>query len=169
MKRLSWIFLLALIGMSFSSCQRQVETDQKPAPKPVEKSEAAEHRCAWCGMDAAQYPKWEYIIELENGETMYFDGAKCMFRILLIESRRPEGITAIKVKDYYDLEYVDAREAFYVIGSDVLGPMGHELVPFRTMAAAAEFKTDHQGIEIVRFDDVTMETIAGLSKNTEMK
>ena len=38
-----------------------------------------------------------------------------------------EAITGIHVTEYYDVELIEARSAYYVIGSDVLGPMGHEL------------------------------------------
>jgi nitrous oxide reductase accessory protein NosL len=50
---------------------------------------------------------------------------------------------------------MDARAAWYVIGSDTLGPMGHELVPLKTQAEAEEFRKDHHGKRILRFDDVT--------------
>ena len=31
--------------------------------------------------------------------------------------------------EYYSLTRIDARAAWYVIGSGVVGPMGHELIP----------------------------------------
>ena len=31
-----------------------------------------------------------------------------------------------------------AKEAFFVIGSDVYGPMGHELIPFASKADAEQ-------------------------------
>ena len=59
------------------------------------------------------------------------------------------------VTEYYSVSRIDARAAWYVIGSDTLGPMGHELVPLTTQAEAEEFQRDHQGKRIVRFDEVT--------------
>jgi copper chaperone NosL len=41
-----------------------------------------------------------------------------------------------------------------VIGSDVLEPMGHELVPLRGEDEAKEFLRDHQGKRVARFDEV---------------
>ena len=49
-----------------------------------------------------------------------------------------------------------------MIGSDVLGPMGHELVPLATRADAEDFVKDHKGRRILRFDDVTAEVLAQL-------
>ena len=57
--------------------------------------------------------------------------------------------------EYYGVTRIDARAAWYVIGSDTLGPMGHELVPLTTQAEADDFLKDHKGKRIVRFDDVT--------------
>jgi nitrous oxide reductase accessory protein NosL len=42
-----------------------------------------------------------------------------------------------------------------VIGSDVVGPMGHELIPLRTREEAEEFQRDHQGKRLLCFDEVT--------------
>ena len=62
---------------------------------------------------------------------------------------------AIGVTEYYGLTRIDAQAAWYVIGSNVLGPMGHELIPLRTREEAEEFQRDHQGKRLLRFDEVT--------------
>jgi nitrous oxide reductase accessory protein NosL len=62
---------------------------------------------------------------------------------------------SIQVKDYYGLKHVDARSAHYVLGSDVLGPMGKELVPFAGEASAREFLKDHHGKKLLLFQDIT--------------
>ena len=51
--------------------------------------------------------------------------------------------------DYYALEPIDGRTAFYVVGSDVFGPMGKELIPFAQRAQAEEFLKDHKGRAIL--------------------
>ncbi len=63
-------------------------------------------------------------------------------------------VRAVFVKDYYSLSTIDGREAYYVIGSDVMGPMGKELIPFRTQEAAEEFRKDHKGNRVLRFDEI---------------
>jgi nitrous oxide reductase accessory protein NosL len=60
------------------------------------------------------------------------------------------------------VELVDAKTAFFVIGSDVLGPMGHELLPFKDQESAQEFLEDHKGKSIIRFPDVTPTVIESL-------
>ncbi len=44
-------------------------------------------------------------------------------------NHRREDIVTIAVTDYYNLQKIDAKQAFYVIGADVYGPMGHEFIP----------------------------------------
>jgi nitrous oxide reductase accessory protein NosL len=59
------------------------------------------------------------------------------------------------VKDYYTLNAIDGRKAFYVVGSDVYGPMGQELVPFEKITDAQGFSEDHKGKNILRFGEIT--------------
>jgi copper chaperone NosL len=63
------------------------------------------------------------------------------------------------VTDYYNQNWIDGKTAFYVIGSDTMGPMGHEFIPFESMAAAEAFKKDHHGKEILTFDKITLERV----------
>ena len=50
---------------------------------------------------------------------------------------------------------IDATKAFYVIKSDVFGPMGHELIPFESEADAKAFKKDHFGLKVLSFKELT--------------
>ena len=61
----------------------------------------------------------------------------------------------IAVTDFYNLEKIGARQAWFVTGSDVLGPMGHEFVPLASKDDAAEFMKEHKGVQVLRFQDVT--------------
>jgi copper chaperone NosL len=61
---------------------------------------------------------------------------------------------------------IDAHQAYFVIGSDVLGPMGHELIPLETLDDAKEFKADHQGKKILRFNQIDAELTEKLDSGT---
>ena len=65
-----------------------------------------------------------------------------------------ESISKILVTDYYSQKAIDAKEAYYVIGSDVYGPMGDELIPFKKLEDAEVFSMDHKGKKIVQFRDI---------------
>ena len=68
--------------------------------------------------------------------------------------KTPKDIAAIFVTEYYDMQMIDARSAFFVIGTDVYGPMGRELIPCKTREEAEQFKKDHGGREILTFEQV---------------
>jgi len=127
----------------------------QPLPKPGPKD-----MCPVCGMLVSKYPHWAATIVYKDGHAHHFDGAKDMFKFWFDPPKYAAGhsreqIARIAVTDYYNLQPVDAKTALYVIGADVLGPMGHEFVPLASMADAEDFMKEHQGKRILRFDQVT--------------
>ncbi|MEW6426544.1 MAG: nitrous oxide reductase accessory protein NosL [Thermodesulfobacteriota bacterium] len=129
-----------------------------------------DNRCPVCGMFVAKYQSWVSRAEL-NGKVHYFDGAKDMMAFLF----EPEKYQAagkpgrISVKDYYTLEWIDGTTAFYVVGSDVYGPMGHEFVPFATKEAAENFRKDHQGRQVLGFAEISRELVEELRHGQRMR
>lgn len=114
-------------------------------------------KCPVCGMFVAKYPKWAALIS-HNEHKHYFDGAKDMFKYYFEPkkySNHSLGDDAkVYVTDYYSLEAILAKDAYYVIGSSVTGPMGHEFVPFKSKAQAQEFKKDYKGKKVLSFDEI---------------
>jgi len=108
-------------------------------------------------MFVSAYPSWWAAVVLSDGSTLYFDGPKDMFTYLADRStyhpNQPlREINAIFVTDYYTGQPRLAREVFFVTGSDVLGPMGKELVPVAGEQALKTYLHDHGGdkVEIYR-------------------
>jgi nitrous oxide reductase accessory protein NosL len=131
-----------------------------PKPKPTD-------TCPVCGMFVAKYPEWVGTVLYKDGHAHHFDGAKDLFKYLLdmpkwAPGHREEDIQSIGVTEYYSVSLINARKAWYVIGSDVLGPMGHELVPLETEEDAKEFLEDHGGKRILRFGEVTYKLLLKL-------
>ncbi|MCT4656323.1 MAG: nitrous oxide reductase accessory protein NosL [Cohaesibacter sp.] len=125
--------------------------------------------CPVCGMFPERYPDWIATVLYKDGHADHFDGAKDMFKYLLdmkkfASGRKREDISLIGVTDYYATERIDATKALYVIGSDVLGPMGHDLIPHPDTYDAKEFMKDHYGKRLLTFDEVTMKILLGLDK-----
>ena len=130
---------------------------------------SAKDTCPVCGMFVSLYPDWTATVVYKDGHIAHFDGAKDLFKYLLnlakyAPQRSAADITAIGVTDYYNVTRIDARSAWYVTGSDTLGPMGHELVPLATEAEAQEFRKDHHGKDILRFTDITQEVLEQLDQ-----
>lgn len=117
-------------------------------------------RCPVCGMFVAPYPDWVSTIQFEDGSQLFFDGAKDLFRYYFSlpnkqDSRTREQIAGIYLTDYYSTRLLPVDQLYLVLGSDVYGPMGHELVPVAGKAAAENFLKDHQGTKILRFEQLT--------------
>lgn len=133
----------------------------------------ADARCPVCGMFVAKYEVWVTRTEEAPGRYLDFDGVKDLMAYRFNpaayggQALPPEG--RVRVRDYYTLEWLDGRQAFYVLGSDVLGPMGHELVPFAGRAAAEAFMADHHGKKILAFAEITPELVAELRGGDPMK
>lgn len=125
-------------------------------------------KCPVCGMFVAKFPDWTAAARFKDGSTSYYDGPKDMFSHYLDTSRYTPGklqvdIVALSVKEYYSLAMIDARAAFYVTGSDVNGPMGSELIPFKTEKDAKSFRLDHRGKRILHFNEITRQIIKSLN------
>lgn len=130
--------------------------------RPLTPSE--KDKCPVCGMFVHKYPEWIAQIIFKDGGAVFFDGVKDMVKYYLnIKKYDPKreisDIAAIYVKDYYSLNDVEAKKAFYVLGSDVYGPMGKELIPFENEAKAKEFMKDHRGKMVLTFKDINAEVL----------
>ena len=105
---------------------------------------SAKDKCPVCGMFVYKYPDWVGEILFRDGSMAFFDGAKDLFKYYYnLKKYNPEktikDIAAIYVTEYYDMQIIDAKTAFFVIGSDIYGPMGRELVPFISKSDAEAF------------------------------
>jgi len=130
-------------------------------------SPAAKDKCPVCGMFVAKYPNWAAAAKTKDGKVIYYDGPKDMFTHYFNPGHYTPGekqsdIIGHSVKEYYSLKTIDAKNAFFVIGSDVYGPMGAELIPFASQQDAASFMQDHKGRKIVRFGEVTPQLLNAL-------
>jgi len=117
-------------------------------------------RCPVCGMFVAPYPDWIATIVFNDEKQVFFDGCKDLFRYYFkLNAEQLENIDAIYVTDYYRTELVSAKEVFFVLGSDVYGPMGKELIPIAGKELAKTFMADHGGSGFFRFDEISPELL----------
>jgi copper chaperone NosL len=137
------------------------------AAPPATPAPLAKDKCPVCGMFVSKYPDWVATVTFKDSTTLFFDGARDFFTYYhnmqkYTPGRNQASISAITVNDYYTLKPVDARQAHFVIGSDVYGPMGKELVPFGKLTDAYAFLKDHKGKMVLRFSDVTPRVLKSL-------
>ena len=150
-------YIFVLFALCFCLASTSVYAD--PVDKPSEKE-----RCQVCGMFVAKYPAWLAQLRLADGKTLFFDGVKDMMA-WYFEPQKYGGsssVIEVYVTDYYSQAWIDGTKAFYVSGSDTMGPMGHELIPFDSEKAAAVFKKDHHGKKILSFEQIDLEMIEAM-------
>lgn len=129
-------------------------------------------KCPVCGMFIHKYPKWS--ARLHYGDKYYsFDGVKDLMKFYFnpekwgkYERITKNKITKFEVTDYYTQNSINGFKAFYVIRSDVYGPMGNELIPFLKLKDAELFLKDHKGKAILKFDEITKLLAYSLDSNS---
>ncbi len=131
----------------------------KRAPEHVETKEvivvSGDEKCPICGMFVYKYPKWVAQIFYKESQ-LSFDGVKDLMKFYL---KYNPTVEKILVTDYYSQKAIDAKTAYFVLGSDVFGPMGGELIPFEHENDAKSFNMDHQGQKILKFEEITIQDI----------
>ena len=121
-------------------------------------------RCPVCGMFVAPYSDWIATIVMKDGQQLYFDGCKDLFRYYfgLAEGSQKmtlDDIAGIYVTDYYTTSLVPADTVYYILGSDVYGPMGKELIPVADRQQAETFMRDHSGVQLLTFEQITRDLL----------
>ncbi|WP_457748282.1 nitrous oxide reductase accessory protein NosL [Sulfurimonas sp.] len=119
-----------------------------------------EQKCPVCGMFLYKYPGWVSRIEYQN-KNVFFDGIKDMMKYYF---EHPKGIKNILVQEYYTQEVINAKKAYFVLGSDIYGPMGNELIAFKNKKSATQFYLDHKAKKILTFDEIKPEEVYKLDE-----
>lgn len=119
-----------------------------------------DEKCPICGMFVYKYPKWAAQIFYPN-KHYSFDGVKDLMKYYF---EHKDNIQKILVTDYYSQMAIDAKLAYYVLGSDIYGPMGNELIPFKNESDAKSFYKDHKAKEIIHFKNISREDVSKLDK-----
>jgi copper chaperone NosL len=117
-------------------------------------------RCAQCGMQLPRQSRWRAGLVSGSGEAMMFDAPKCMFRWMNGGSGRKSRDAW--VTEYYSQKRAAASSVYFVVGSDVIGPMGHDLVPVAGRERAEAFSREHHGRSVLRAAEVTSSVLARL-------
>lgn len=102
----------------------------------------ARPRCSACGMYADAAPRWAAGAENTQGEVVRFDAPRCLF-----QQKARGGLREAWVTEYYSQARRDAANVTYVVGSDLIGPMGKDFVPVDA-ANVDRFVREHGGRRI---------------------
>lgn len=162
--------LILAASLQLAGCEKQTHTEMPP---PF--SLTAEAMGRYCGMNVLEHsgPKGQVILQ-QIPEAIWFSSARDAVAFTMLPDE-PKEIAAIYVSDMGKAaswekpgadNWIDARKAFFVIGSSLRGGMGsEEAVPFSEEAAARQFVAKNGG-EVVTFNDLPEGYILGAAEET---
>jgi hypothetical protein len=132
---------------------------QKPLDRNGQLRVSEPDRCPVCAMFPAKRPQTATALVLADGRTFYFCGNGCLLRAWhgapVYLNVPQESIQRMVTRDYFSAEPLDAQKAWWVAGSDVVGPMGPAIVALPDEQAVARFKQDHGGSTVFQLAQIT--------------
>jgi copper chaperone NosL len=165
MKRSTCFLLLLMVVSGLSGCRDQ-QTLTPPKPFALT-ADAVGH---YCGMNLTEHagPKGQIILASQDWPVWFSSAREALSFTMLAEEAK--DIRAIYVSDMAKAKswdqpgadnWVEARNAFFVIGSRKRGGMGApETIPFSTRPAAERFMADNGG-SVVTFAQVPRDYVLG--------
>jgi copper chaperone NosL len=126
------------------------------------KAVTADTVCVVCNMKVAKYPEHDGQILLADNSSIHFCSTQCLINYLADPGQYVDKPAASKmtwVKVFPSGDYESAIGLYYVVGSELFGPMGREAIPFRSKKAAEDLVSEEGG-KIVRFDELTPQMVA---------
>jgi len=136
----------------------------KPAEAPQAREIGKDTACVLDGMLLADFPGPKAQIHYDQGSPDFFCDTKEMFSILL-QPEEKKRVVAVYTQDMGQADWahpqdhwIDAKKAYYVVGSKMTGSMGATIGSFATETAAQAFAGRHGG-KVLRFDQVTLDMV----------
>ena len=139
------------------------------APRAV----PADARCPVCGMFPSRSPEWAAQIVFDDGDTQFFDSPLSLFTYLQEVGRYTAGralasVAAQYVRDSVTGEWIDAPSAFYVHGSDAVGPMRAGNLPAFSSDTSAQAFASRRGGQVIRAGQISpaiLQTLSGVKRH----
>ena len=163
--RLAIVTAILSATLLLAACEKD-EGAKMPAPYSL----TADAMGRYCGMNVLEHPGPKGQVILEGiPEPIWFSSARDTLAFTMLPEE-PKDIAAIYVSDMGAApsweepgaaNWIDARKAFYVVGSAVKGGMGaEEAVPFSSDGAAGDFAAKNGG-QVMGFEEVPKEYVLG--------
>lgn len=146
---------LAMATQELPTAKTTIQTNRKNKGKIVDPVD--QDRCLVCNMIPAKYPDFNAQLIMADKKRYHFCSTQCLFEFM--QAPRKHGATTDEVGDVWlhdrgSGRYIFGRNAYYVVGSKIHGPMGPEAIAFDLKSEAAEFAKANSG-QVVKFEKVT--------------
>ena len=154
--------VLAAVVLSFSlvACKQGVEAEAPPQAAQI----SSESTGYFCHMFLSEHdgPK-SHLFLADQEEPIWFTEVNQLFAFTILPEE-PKNIVAMYVNDASGIDdwkdhasnanWIDAKQAFYVIESSFIGGMGSmDAVPFKERADAEAFSAENGG-RVITFDEM---------------
>lgn len=170
-RSLSGLALILALCFALAAC----EDKKQPRPDPFTLTEEATGK--YCGMNMLEHagPKGQIILKGYD-DPIWFSSVRDAIAFTMLPDE-PKDFLAVYVSDMAKTDnwdnpgadnWVEARDAFYVIGSRKRGGMGaDEAVPFSAKEAAETFSIRNGG-KVVTFTEIPQSYVLGSGDIPEM-
>jgi copper chaperone NosL len=128
--------------------------------------------CPVCAMKVETTAIGPAAIVFNDGKVVGFDGAGEMFRYKFDPGQYkfdPKQIKEIYVTEYGTDKFMPAKDALYVVGTDLQQGMGPELAPFAKKEDAEKFRAEHKGTAVATFSQVSADDVKAKKKMLKMQ
>jgi len=151
------------MGLSLGLYAEEFSKVASGEPQLIQKGDS-KMWCPICGMNLKMYYKTSHGVELKDGTTKQY----CSIRCLAVDYPAIEGkISKILVTDIKSEKLIEAKKAFYVVGSKVPGTMSMiSKLAFAQEADAKAFVIENGG-EIVNFEVAFAKANASLKDDVD--
>ena len=163
-RRLAALLITPLFAL-LTGCSGEREPTSLAAPQPIDAGDS----CHVCGMLVKGFagPKGEAFMNGRHS-ALKFCSTMDLFSFVL----QPENETQLSHAYVHDMStvpwekpsddaFILATDAWYVVGQDQPGAMGHTLASFGKREAADAFRQQHGG-EVIAYADITLELLGSL-------
>jgi len=150
---------LAAATRELDLSRTKIEGKRKKKGKILEPG--AKTRCLVCGMYPAKFPKHRAQVSMADGSHHHFCSNQCLVHFMADQKKYlagPGKVKSIWVTVYPDGGYEYAMGLYYLVGSNILGPMGKEALPYRLKSDADSAAAKHGG-SVIHFKTLTPATV----------
>jgi nitrous oxide reductase accessory protein NosL len=131
-----------------------------------------EATCPVCGMKMTHGDVGPAAVVFKDGKVVGFDANGDLFRYVLAPEKygfEPSAIKNLYVTDRGTKKFIEAKQAFYVIGTDIEADMGPEPIPFAKKEDAEKFMAEKKGKKVAGYAEVTVFDLKSAKKTLKMK
>ena len=121
--------------------------------------------CPLCGMNLKMFLQTNHRLTLKDGGSLVFCSFHCSATYY---SKNPDKIAKWEVIEYGDKRFIDAKKAYFLIGSNLPGTMTSvSKLAFKSKKRATEYMKKHGG-KIVSFDKALKYALQDLGEDMKL-